>query len=77
MFLISLFDFIAKISTVIYYLIKQKQNREIKEANYNSLLIFFVIFLFLFSRLILLSTSHFFFYCFHCLFNICSSFGFY
>ena len=51
--LISLFDFFAQISSVIYYLVKQKQNMEVKQANMNSLLIFNVIFLFLFSRLIL------------------------
>ena len=53
LFGISIFDFIAQISTVTYYLIKQKQNFEVKHANLNSLLVFNVIFLFLFSRLIL------------------------
>ena len=53
LFLISLFDFLAKISTVTYYFIKEKQNFDVKQANLNSVLIFFVIFLFLFSRLIL------------------------
>lgn len=53
LFLISIFDFVAQISTVTYYLVKQKQNLEVKQANLNSLLIFNVIFLFIFSRLIL------------------------
>ena len=52
-FLISIFDFVAQISTTVYYLIRGSQNLEVKQANLNSLLIFNVIFLFLFSHLIL------------------------
>ena len=52
-FLISIFDFIAQISTVIYYLIKGKAKIDVEEENLNFLLIFNIIFLFLFSRLIL------------------------
>ena len=53
LFLISIFDFIAQISTVIYYLIKQKQQLDVKQANLNSMLIFNVFFLFIFSRILL------------------------
>ena len=53
LFLISIFDFIAQISTVIYYLVKQKQQLEVKQANLNSMLIFNVFFLFIFSRILL------------------------
>ena len=52
-FLISIFDFVAQISTTVYYLVRGSQNLEVKQANLNSLLIFNVIFLFLFSHLIL------------------------
>ena len=53
LFLISIFDFIAQISTVIYYLVKQKQQLDVKQANLNSMLIFNVFFLFIFSRILL------------------------
>ena len=53
MFFITILDFIAQISTVIYYLIEGKQNFQVKHGNMNSILIFNVIFLFLFSRLLL------------------------
>ena len=52
-FIISFIDFLAQISPVIYYLIKESQNLEVKRSNLNSKLIFNIIFLFLFSRLIL------------------------
>ena len=54
-FLISLIDFIAQISTVTYYLIRENQTMEVKQSNLNSSFGFNIFFLFLFSRLILLT----------------------
>ena len=53
MFLITILDFIAQISTVIFYLIIGEQKFQVKQANWNITLIFNVISLFLFSRLLL------------------------
>ena len=53
MFLITILDFIAQISTVTFYLITGNQKFQVKLANLNITLIFNVISLFLFSRLIL------------------------
>jgi len=53
MFLITILDFIAQISTVTFYLIIGDQKFQVKLANWNITLIFNVISLFLFSRLIL------------------------
>ena len=53
MFLITILDFIAQISTVTFYLITGNQKFQVKLANWNITLIFNVIALFLFSRLIL------------------------
>ena len=58
MFLISIFDFIAQISSVVYYLIQENQNLEVKHGNLNSLLIFNIIFLFLFSKILLHTSFH-------------------
>ena len=53
MFLITILDFIAQISTVTFYLIIGDQKFQVKLANWNITLIFNFISLFLFSRLIL------------------------
>jgi len=52
-FIISLLDFLAQISTVVFYLIEGNQNLKIKTANLNTVLIFNIIFLFLLNKFIL------------------------
>ena len=53
-FIISLFDFIAQISTVTYYLIEGDQRMvEVKHGNLTFILIFNIIFLFLLAKFIL------------------------
>ena len=71
LFLITLFDFIAQISTVIYYYIRGKANVDVEQGNLNFLLIFNVIFLFLFSRLILHTSFLRHHYCSFCVFIFC------
>ena len=63
MFLLTMSDFIAQISTVVFYLITGNQKFQVKQGNMNFTLIFNVIALFLFSRLLLHNTfySHHFF----------------
>ena len=46
-------DYIAQISMVIYYLIKQEYKFDVKEVNLNSLLIFTILFIILLSKLML------------------------
>ena len=53
LFIFSLVDFIAQISSVIYYVVKEDQKLMVKQANMNSTLIFNIIFVILFSILIL------------------------
>ena len=53
MFLLTILDFIAQISTVTFYLITGNQKFQVKQAHLNITLIFNVIGLFLFSRLFL------------------------
>ena len=53
LFIISILDFLAQTSTVIFYLIDGDLVTEIKSANLNSVLTFNIIFLFLFSKFIL------------------------
>ena len=53
MFLLTMSDFIAQISTVIFYLTTGNQQLQVKHGNMNFALIFNVIFLFLFSRFFL------------------------
>ena len=71
LFLITIFDFIAQISTVIYYYIRGQANVDVKQGNLNFLLISNVIFLFLFSRLILHTPFLRHHYCSFCVFIIC------
>ena len=63
MFLLTMSDFIAQISTVVFYIITGNQQLQVKHGNLNFALIFNVIFLFLFSRIFLHHTfySHHFF----------------
>ena len=58
MFLITILDFIAQISTVTFYLITGNQKFQVKLANLNITLIFNVISLFLFTRLLLHNTFY-------------------
>ena len=58
MFLITILDFIAQISTVTFYLITGSQKFQVKLKNLNITLIFNVIALFLFSRLLLHNTFY-------------------
>lgn len=51
--LLGLIDYIAQISLVIYYLIKQEYKIDINDINLNSLLIFNIIFIILLSKLML------------------------
>jgi len=53
MFLLTISDFIAQISTVVFYLTTGNQQHQVKHGNMNFALIFNVIFLFLFSRIFL------------------------
>ena len=53
MFLLTMSDFIAQISTVVFYIIIGNQQLQVKHGNLNFALIFNVIFLFLFSRIFL------------------------
>ena len=62
-FLLTILDFIAQISTVTFYLITGNQKFQVKQAHLNITLIFNVIGLFLFSKLFLRTTfrrHHFF-----------------
>ena len=52
-FILTIVDFIAQISTVIYYIVKEDKNFTVKQANLNSTLIFHIIFVIIFSILIL------------------------
>ena len=52
-FILTIVDFIAQISTVIYYIINEDKNFTVKQANLNSTLIFHIIFVIIFSILIL------------------------
>ena len=52
-FIMFLSDFIAQISTIIFYIVKDEQDMYVKLTNLNSSLIINVIFIFLLSRLIL------------------------
>ena len=58
MFLLTMSDFIAQISTVVFYLITGNQKFQVKQGNMNFTLIFNVIALFLFSRLLLHNTFY-------------------
>ena len=58
MFLLTMSDFIAQISTVVFYLITGNQQLQVKHGNLNFALIFNVIFLFLFSRIFLHHTFY-------------------
>ena len=58
MFLLTILDFIAQISTVTFYLITGNQKFQVKQAHLNITLIFNVIGLFLFSRLFLHTAFH-------------------
>ena len=49
----SIVDFIAQISSVIYYIVKEDQKLVVKQANLNCTLIFNIIFIIIFSILIL------------------------
>ena len=51
--LLGIIDYIAQISLVIYYLIKQEFKIDINDINLNSLLIFNIIFIILLSKLML------------------------
>ena len=62
LFLYTIFDFIAQISSVIYYIIKQDEKLEVKLVNLNSSLIFSILTIILFSKIIL----HTDFYRHHC-----------
>ena len=53
LFIFSIVDFIAQISTVTYYVVKEDQKLVVKQANLNSTLIFNIIFVIIFSILIL------------------------
>ena len=52
-FIISIIDFIAQISKIVFYIILNDQKTQIKQANINIVLIFNVIFLFLLTKFIL------------------------
>ena len=52
-FIISLLDFIAQISTIIFYLIEENQKMIVSQANLNIILIFNIIFLFILTKFIL------------------------
>ena len=58
MFLLTMSDFIAQISTVVFYIIIGNQQLQVKHGNLNFALIFNVIFLFLFSRVFLHHTFY-------------------
>ena len=58
MILLTMSDFIAQISTVVFYLITGNQKFQVKHGNMNFTLIFNVIFLFLFSRFFLHHTFY-------------------
>ena len=58
MFLLTMSDFIAQISTVVFYIIIGNQQLQVKHGNLNFALIFNVIFLFLFSRIFLHHTFY-------------------
>ena len=58
MFLLTILDFIAQISTVTFYLITGNQKFQVKHENLNITLIFNVIALFLFSKLFLHHTFY-------------------
>ena len=62
LFLYTIFDFIAQISSVIYYIIKQDEKLDVKLVNLNSSLIFSILTIILFSKIIL----HTDFYRHHC-----------
>ena len=51
--LLASVDYIAQISMVIYYLIKQEYKFDVNEVNLNSLLIFTILFIILLSKLLL------------------------
>lgn len=51
--LLASIDYIAQISMVIYYLIKQEYKFDVNEVNLNSLLIFTILFIILLSKLLL------------------------
>ena len=51
--LLGSLDYIAQISLVIYYLIKQEYKKDINDINLNSLLIFNIIFIILLSKIML------------------------
>ena len=53
LFIFSIVDFIAQISSVIYYVVKEDHKLEVKQANLNCTLIFNIIFVIIFSILIL------------------------
>ena len=54
----TLVDFTAQIGPVIYYIIKEEQKLEVKQANLNSSLIFSILAVIIFSRFILHITFH-------------------
>ena len=57
-FIMIISNFIAQISTIIFYIVKEEQNTNVKLTNLNSSLIINVIIIFLLSRIIL--HTHFF-----------------
>ena len=54
----TLVDFTAQIAPVIYYIIKEEQKLEVKQANLNSSLIFSILSIIIFSRFILHINFH-------------------
>ena len=52
-FFFTIFDIVAQLSSVIYYIVKEDQKLVVKQANLNSTLIFNIIFIIIFSILIL------------------------
>ena len=69
--IISLLDFIAQISTVVFYLIEGNQKLEIKTANLNTVLIFNIIFLFLLTKFLLDKVFYIYHYFSFVIFIIC------
>ena len=69
--IISLLDFIAQISTVVFYLIEGNQKLAIKTANLNTVLIFNIIFLFLLTKFLLDKDFYIYHYFSFVIFIIC------
>ena len=69
--IISLLDFIAQLSTVVFYLIEGNQKLAIKTANLNTVLIFNIIFLFLLTKFLLDKVFYIYHYFSFVIFIIC------